>query len=132
MESIASFVTRLGLRMEAKRLTDRTDRITGWGPGASHWALGIHRDGFPSMYLQYSMGSAHTKPPTIEDVMDCLVKDVEAVDQSFDDWCGEFGYDSDPRKAKRIYRAIHKQREALLDLIEDAELDNLINNVERL
>ena len=30
-----------------------------------------------------------------------------------EDWCGEYGYDSDSRKAERTYKAIHEQSEKL-------------------
>lgn len=41
--------------------------------------------------------------PKIADVLHCLLVDATAIDYSFEDWCGEFGYDTDSRKAFQMY-----------------------------
>ena len=41
--------------------------------------------------------------PEIDDVLYCLVMDCSACDMSFDDWCFDFGYDTDSRKALETY-----------------------------
>jgi hypothetical protein len=33
------------------------------------------------------------------------LSDAQAGEQAFEDFCGEFGYDPDSRKAERIWRA---------------------------
>lgn len=45
--------------------------------------------------------------PALEDVLSSLITDGEPDFQglSFDDWCSEFGYDSDSRKAHATYDA---------------------------
>jgi len=48
------------------------------------------------------------KKPTPYDVLSCLTKyDVG----SFEDFCGEFGYDTDRRTTKRIFKAVVKEWE---------------------
>lgn len=44
-------------------------------------------------------------PPTAASVLYCLLSDAAAIDQSFDDWAGDFGYDTDSRKALATYEA---------------------------
>lgn len=43
--------------------------------------------------------------PSIEDVEESLVKDAEGVShgESFEDFCCEFGYDTDSRRAEKIF-----------------------------
>lgn len=57
--------------------------------------------------------------PTAYDVLSCLQKyDIG----SFEDFCGEFGYDTDSRKAEKIYKAVCKEYESLCRLYSDEEL----------
>lgn len=60
--------------------------------------------------------------PTLYDVLTCLQKyDVG----SFEDFCGEFGYDEDSRNAEKIYNAVVKETEAMQRLFNDEELEIL-------
>ena len=43
--------------------------------------------------------------PKLDDVLCCLLSDSEACDLSFEEWCAEFGYDTDSRKALAVYEA---------------------------
>lgn len=44
--------------------------------------------------------------PELADVLHSLLLDAEAINSgSFEDWAGDFGYDTDSRKAEAIYRA---------------------------
>ena len=42
-------------------------------------------------------------PPDAATVMSCLQSDAHAGDNTFEDFCSEFGYDSDSRKAHAIW-----------------------------
>lgn len=41
--------------------------------------------------------------PKIEDVIYSLLIDSEVLDYEFEDWCDNFGYEQDSRKAEKIY-----------------------------
>jgi hypothetical protein len=41
--------------------------------------------------------------PSLDNVLDCLVSDALSSAQNFDDWCDNFGYSIDSRKALEIY-----------------------------
>ena len=43
--------------------------------------------------------------PALADVLYSLVLDAGAWRMTFDEWCGEFGYDTDSRKAHAMYSA---------------------------
>ena len=44
--------------------------------------------------------------PGVVDVLSCLLLDAEVINYgSFEEWAGEFGYETDSRKAEETYRA---------------------------
>lgn len=63
--------------------------------------------GYPSKHL-YALGTTSQdkkKPikPDLKDVVYSLVMDSDAIDYEFVDWCMNYGYEEDSRKAERIY-----------------------------
>ena len=62
-----------------------------------------------------SIASGYTKP-TMYDVLTCLQKyDVG----TFEDFCSEFGYDTDSRAAERTYKAVLKEFAGVEKLFSD-------------
>lgn len=60
------------------------------------------------------------KAPTAYDVLACLQKyDVG----TFSDFCSEFEYDEDSRKAEKVYFAVQKEYDALRRLYSESELE---------
>lgn len=47
--------------------------------------------------------------PDLFSLLNSLTMDASALDNTFDDWCNEYGYDSDSIKAKTIYDLCIKQ-----------------------
>lgn len=43
--------------------------------------------------------------PDVLDILYSLIADSSAADQTFEDWCADYGYDEDSRKAEATYRA---------------------------
>jgi hypothetical protein len=62
------------------------------------------------------------KSPTPYDVLACLEKYEH---ETFKDFCDNFGYDTDSRSAKKIYKACKKQFEKLSSLYNESEMDLL-------
>lgn len=57
--------------------------------------------------------------PTAYDILTCLQKyDVG----DFENFCGEFGYDTDSRKAEKTYKAVEKEYKALAKIFSEKEL----------
>ncbi len=57
----------------------------------------------------FSKGVGHNgAEPTAEEVLDCLVSDL-SCGESFSEFCSNFGYDEDSRKAFRTYSHIISQ-----------------------
>jgi hypothetical protein len=64
--------------------------------------------------------------PDSLDVLSCLVSESDAIDSpTFEDWAGNFGYDTDSRKAESTYRACLKTGLKLRAAIGDAGLTKL-------
>ena len=85
----------------------KTDRNPNMEDSANmdHWRCTLTYEG-RRMSVYYSMGSGHHgKEPTALEVLDCLAMDATYADESFADFCGNCGYDTDSRKAERIYKA---------------------------
>lgn len=55
--------------------------------------------------------------PKAASVLYCLISDASASEMSFDDWCGEFGYDTDSRKALETYMACQANHTKLCKLL---------------
>lgn len=66
--------------------------------------------------------AADDKAPNAYDVLACLTKSDPG---SFEDFCGEFGYDSDSRKAESIYKAVCKEWKQVSSMWTAAEIEKM-------
>lgn len=74
------------------------------------------------MTLYFSMGTGIKGEPTADDVLDCLASDSAGIENArdFDDWCADYGYDSDSRSAERTYKACERQAKRLEKFLGDS------------
>lgn len=81
---------------------------------ANHYKVCL-RMGNRRMTTFFSMGYGLNGEPKAEDVLNALSLDASGIEnaRSFDDWCAEYGYDTDSRKAERIFKVCEKQAERL-------------------
>ena len=77
---------------------------------ANHYKCRL-RMGNKQMTVYFSQGYGVCGEPTAAGVLDCLASDSAGVDnaRSFEEWCSEYGYDTDSRKAERIYKVCVRQ-----------------------
>lgn len=94
------------------------DKQDEWQRKANGYRVTLRYRG-RQMSLDYWMGSAHTSAPDSASVISSLLLDSSALDQSFEDFCSEFGYDTDSRKAEATYRACKSSGEKLRKLLGD-------------
>jgi len=82
----------------------------GWARDSHPWKVTLRYQG-RQLTVPFFMGSALDREPTAADVLSCLVSDANAVEQArdFEDFCHDFGYDTDSRKAEKIYRQLETQ-----------------------
>jgi len=117
-------------------LTDRNPSLSvddDWARTATHWKCVI-RKGRARMTVHFSQGSAVAREPTLEDILDSLGSEAGGYlnARGFEDWAGEYGYDTDSRSAERTYRAIGSQVDDLRRLLGEDALQELAFNTERL
>jgi hypothetical protein len=88
-----------------------------------------------TMRLYYSKGVGHNgaKPET-DEVLDCLAMDASGIDNArgFEDWCSEYGYDTDSRSAEKTYKVCIRQAERLRGFLGDDGYRVLLEDIERL
>jgi hypothetical protein len=63
--------------------------------------------------------------PHAADVLQCLILDSSAASQSFADWCSDYGYDTDSRKAFAVYEACQQSGDKLRKIFTRDELSAL-------
>jgi hypothetical protein len=56
----------------------------------------------------FSKGKGLPDAPTVTEVLYCLASNAAGYEnaQSFEDWCNEYGYSTDSRKAERTWLAV--------------------------
>ena len=96
-----------------------------WQDTADQWLVTIGGQVF-----DYFTGIGHRKDdisqkPKLDDVLYALIGDASASEESFDDWCSNFGYDTDSRKALETYlqcqETATKLRKAGVDIAAERE-----------
>lgn len=60
--------------------------------------------------------------PTAASVLSCLVRDAAARDQSFADWCADYGYDDDSIKVLNLYKECCETHTKLLKVFKHDEI----------
>lgn len=92
------------------------------------------RSGKRAMTLYFSKGLGLQGKPTVDEVLDCLASDASGYEGagSFEDWCEEYGYDTDSRKAERTYQLIGKQATELKRILGEDAYTTLLWDTERL
>ena len=147
---LADFITTHGLTMTAQRIKERPDKAkpkdpkeAQWEWEASHWLLTISKGGngtgkgpeTGTLTTYYSMGSAHKGKPDLAGVLDNLASDAAGWEnaRTFEEWAGEYGYDTDSLAAEKIFNACGTLVEQLKELLGDSDAyDTLLYHTERL
>lgn len=75
-----------------------------------------------SNYVKDFCKKVKGKPPTEYDILACLTKYDPGT---FEDFCREFGYDTDSRKAEQTYNAVKDEYKSLCTLYSDDEMKML-------
>jgi hypothetical protein len=87
------------------------------------------------MTLTFSKGIGHHgAEPTVTEVLGCLASDASGVENAggdFEEWCSEYGYDTDSRTAERIFKACQHQANRLKSFLGDEAFEQLLWHTER-
>ena len=107
-------------------MSDATD-------GMHHWRVTL-KCGRKRLTVPFSQGSAHTKEPIAADVLDCMASDAAGYEnaRSFEEWCSEYGYDEDSRRAEKTYKAVEQSSAKLSKFLGQEQYEQLVWRTERL
>lgn len=130
MQTIQDFIKAHGITVTFRQVYDRPS-IDEWDANARHYRATVRANG--SRYTTwYSQGSGIKDDPDATSLLDCLGMDAGLGENSFEDFCSELGYDEDSRKAHKQWLACHRSREALVRLLGEETLNQLVYDTERL
>ena len=119
METLPDRIERDGIRAESVSTHPPT-----WADDRqdSNWYSVTLTWGRLSMTVPFGMGPALREEPTAADVLNCLTSDASGYEnaRSFEEWASEYGYDTDSRKAEKIYRQVKEQTEQLRTFLGDS------------
>ena len=132
--SLRRFVREQGIKFDAAWVAERPDGLDDERASAANHYRCLIRAGGRRMTVHYSMGSAWTAEPELEDVLYSLALDASGFESAggFEDWCGEYGYDTDSRRAERTWRSVERQSQALKRVLGESGYRRLLWEVERL
>lgn len=113
-------VTKYRVKLTATWIEARPDGLMeGMPAGSTHWRLKLTRPRFPggeryqgltrvrrTWTVYWSQGPACGELRDAVEVLECLNSD--RVLEDFDNWARGLGYDTDSRKAEKIYKACVK------------------------
>jgi hypothetical protein len=123
-ESLAALVERLGITAKSTRTPARPGAEKAWPEGSTHWRVTL-RLGKRRVSSEFHQGPAHKGEPVVADVLSCLLLDASSGGESFEDFCGNFGYSTDSISAKSTWlqcvRISHRLREFLAEHYEALE-----------
>ena len=99
---------------------------------ANHYKVTLRRSG-KQLTTYFSMGIALTDEPSAEGVLDCLASDAAGYQSAgnFESWASDYGYDTDSRRAEKMYIAIGRQVTQLKRFLGD-DYDKVLFEIERL
>lgn len=90
----------------------------GFVEGSSSWKVKLRYRG-RRLTVPFYTGPLAGEPRDAESVLECLLSDAQAGEQDFEDFCSDFGYDSDSRRAEKIWRACRKIAPRLRQFLGD-------------
>ena len=89
-----------------------------WQQTANGYRITLRYQG-RRMSLDFWQGTGIKDEPTAAGVLECLLLDVVEEGTGFNNWCDEYGLDSDSRKALRTYKTCVRQTAKLRKLLGD-------------
>jgi hypothetical protein len=116
---IKTFITNNNIKIEVEYADDNPNFVDE-KTRMNHYKT-VLMLGKKQMTVPFSMGVGLTHEPTAYDVLTCLQMDATTYvnDYSFEDFCSEYGYDTESRKAERTYKVILRQSEKLKNFLGD-------------
>lgn len=83
---------------------------------------------FYGSHQDYTNGQTEMNESELKHALYCFVSDACSAKNSFEDFCSEFGYDEDSRKAEKIYKACEKSL-SQYNRICEADIYDIVNEL---
>jgi hypothetical protein len=128
--TIDQFIRANRISMTAERWHENPSMLDS--ANMDHWKCAL-RSGNKRMTVYFSMGYGHNgKAPKVADVLDCLSSDASGIEnaRSFEDWCSEYGYDTDSRKAEKTFKTCEHQAKRLSNFLGSDAFQTLLWHTE--
>jgi hypothetical protein len=124
------FISKHGISMTTRRADSNPSMVDS--RDMNHYRVTI-KAGRSRMTIPFSQGYGIKHDPELGNVLDCLASDASGFEnsRSFEDWAGDYGYDTDSRKAERTFMAVGKQSAKLKALLGEDAYSELLWNTER-
>ena len=118
MSTITEFIASQALTLEVTRMTgyDNAKMAELWGKGASHWVVTVYNGSGYSFDSEYHQGSLIRTPPKLEDVLECLAGDAASGMLTFEEFCENFGYNSDSIRDHKTWEKCRETNRQLQNL----------------
>lgn len=119
-ETVKAFAERVGVTMPVAFTAASNPNIDDMPEGSTHWRV-ILAIGGRTLETPWSMGPALKDGPELISVLGALISDAAGYEnaRSFEEWCGDYGYDTDSRRAERTYNATAESAKALRRFLAD-------------
>ena len=123
------FASKHGIKSVSEWADSNPNMAENWE--ANHYKVTLRAKG-KQLTTYFSKGFGLSGEPTAAEVLDCLASDAAGYENArdFEDWASDYGYDTDSRKAEKLYRVIGKQAEKLKKFLGD-NYEALLWNTER-
>ena len=124
MKGYKEFAEKHGLVLTSQKVSERkgglmVKNMDNWDCTLTHQGKGY------SFYFSKGFGNKGAAP-TMEEILDCFKSDLAYNDLDFNEFCEDLGYNDNSIKDKKIYRAIRAQNEAVIDLLGEDLIEDLL------
>ena len=115
---LAELCAELGITASVKELDGDLITFPEWAKQG--WSITLSYQRKQAQFRFYGGGASKT--PTASDLVWAVAVDSEAVNESFSNWCDNFGYSTDSITARSTYKACQRNGERLIKLIGNKEI----------
>jgi len=118
--TLNEFITKWGIELKEIEPVDENPNMDTSDP-MYHYCMTLSM-GDRELFSFFSTGIGWTRYPNAADLLECLTSDASGWDQSrsFEEWAEDYGYDTDSRKAERIYKTIGAETMRLKTFLGEA------------
>ena len=121
--NLENFIAENKIKFSYNWVAERPDNLMS--KEMDHWRCVLKANG-KTYTFYYSQGYGyHHAEPVLASVLESLANDYDTSDLTFEEFCSEYGYGEDSRKAEKVYRALRKETQALDRLFGEEGMEEL-------